>query len=73
MHLALESLCRQTPSVVITSGKKGLLWKYKEGEGMQPAYHVEARDTTGAGDTFHGAFALELAQGAWAIGKGRRN
>jgi sulfofructose kinase len=63
MHRALESLYRQTPSVVITLGEKGLLWKCKEGEGRQPAFHVEARDTTGAGDTFHGAFALGLARG----------
>jgi sulfofructose kinase len=28
-----------------------------------PAFAVEAVDTLGAGDTFHGAFALALAEG----------
>ncbi|MHB8730379.1 MAG: PfkB family carbohydrate kinase [bacterium] len=27
-----------------------------------PAFDVRARDTTGAGDVFHGAFALALAE-----------
>lgn len=31
--------------------------------GRVPAFKVEARDTTGAGDVFHGAFALALAEG----------
>lgn len=31
--------------------------------GHQPAFQVAARDTTGAGDVFHGAFALALAEG----------
>jgi sulfofructose kinase len=29
---------------------------------MLPAYNVNAVDTTGCGDTFHGAFALAIAQ-----------
>ena len=31
--------------------------------GCVPAFQVTARDTTGAGDVFHGAFALALAEG----------
>lgn len=31
--------------------------------GRLPAFQVAARDTTGAGDVFHGAFALALAEG----------
>jgi sulfofructose kinase len=31
--------------------------------GRVPAFDVAARDTTGAGDVFHGAFALALAEG----------
>jgi len=31
--------------------------------GRIPAFRVAARDTTGAGDVFHGAFALALAEG----------
>jgi sulfofructose kinase len=31
--------------------------------GRLPAFRITARDTTGAGDVFHGAFALALAEG----------
>ena len=31
-----------------------------------PAYRIEARDTTGAGDVFHGAFVFGLVRG-WPI------
>jgi sulfofructose kinase len=64
MHWALKALQRQAPSVVITCGKKGLVWRNEDGEGTLPAFSVETLDTTGAGDTFHGAFALEIARGA---------
>jgi len=63
MHKALKSLHRQAPFVVITRGEKGLVWRNEDGEGTLPAFPVEALDTTGAGDTFHGAFALEIARG----------
>ena len=40
-----------------------MLW-LDNGELRQvPAYHVEVVDTLGAGDTFHGAFTLMLAEG----------
>jgi sulfofructose kinase len=32
-----------------------------------PVFAVEAIDTLGAGDTFHGAFALALAEGRDAV------
>jgi sulfofructose kinase len=64
IHRAMKSLHRQAPCVVITRGEKGLIWKHEDGEGTMPAFQVEALDTTGAGDTFHGAFALEIARGA---------
>jgi sulfofructose kinase len=34
--------------------------------GHVPAFQVTARDTTGAGDVFHGAFALAIAEGRTA-------
>lgn len=62
-HKALEILRRHAPCVVITLGKNGLVWKDETAEGDQPAFAVNAVDTTGAGDTFHGAFALAIARG----------
>lgn len=60
---ALEVLRRHAPCVVITLGKDGLVWKDKAGEGSLPAFAVNEVDTTGAGDIFHGAFALAVARG----------
>lgn len=50
--------------VGVTEGAGGYYWS--EGGtviGHQPAFLIEAVDTTGAGDAFHGAFAWALAQG----------
>ena len=61
---ALEKLSQLAPFVVITRGKDGLLWKSDSGvTGSMRAFAVDAVDTTGAGDTFHGAFALGVARG----------
>jgi sulfofructose kinase len=43
----------------VTLGAAGLLYA----GGRVPAFAVPARDTTGAGDVFHGAFALALVEG----------
>lgn len=47
----------------VTMGDKGYAWREADGgEGAQPAFAVEVADTTGAGDAFHGAFALAVAE-----------
>ena len=47
----------------VTLGEKGCLW-FDKGEVRHcPAFAVKAVDTTGAGDVFHGAFALSIAEG----------
>ncbi|MBM4313897.1 MAG: carbohydrate kinase [Deltaproteobacteria bacterium] len=61
--IAMEKLILRARSVVITLGKNGLIWKNRCGEGRFPAFEVDAQDTTGAGDAFHGAFAGCLAKG----------
>jgi sulfofructose kinase len=43
----------------VTLGAKGVIWP----GGRLEAFRVSVRDTTGAGDVFHGAFALALADG----------
>lgn len=62
VEAALSKLVECNSNVVITMGVKGLRWQTALGQGRLPAYPVNAIDTTGAGDAFHGAFALCLAQ-----------
>ncbi len=47
----------------VTLGADGYLWLDEQGLGRQPGYKIDAVDTTGAGDAFHGAFALGLTEG----------
>jgi len=55
----LERLRRDGVWGAVTAGAAGGIHQ----GGRVPAYKVAARDTTGAGDVFHGAFALALAEG----------
>ncbi|WP_373893755.1 ribokinase [Virgibacillus sp. CBA3643] len=51
--------------IIVTRGGRGV--DYAEASGRVqtiPAYNVKAKDTTGAGDTFNGALATELARGS---------
>jgi sulfofructose kinase len=62
-HRAVEKLGRSAPFAAVTLGEKGLVWKQGTTEVRAlPAHPVAAVDTTGAGDAFHGAFALGLAR-----------
>lgn len=48
----------------VTLGSHGYRWAARGGEqGRQSAFPVTVVDTTGAGDAFHGAFALCVAEG----------
>jgi sulfofructose kinase len=58
---SLILLAERAPTVVITLGANGLIWKRGRAEGFMPAFPVDAVDTTGAGDAFHGVFAACIA------------
>jgi sugar/nucleoside kinase (ribokinase family) len=61
---ALAALQAAGPAMaVITRGGDGCLASDAQGVVAVPALPVEALDTNGAGDVFHGAYALALAQG----------
>lgn len=47
----------------VTHGERGVVFAYAGGAGHAPAFPVRALETLGAGDVFHGAYALALAEG----------
>ncbi|GAV21018.1 ribokinase [Mariprofundus micogutta] len=63
MGKALDELIAISGHVVITLGERGLVWASDGKKGQLRAFDVDAIDSTGAGDAFHGAFALGLARG----------
>lgn len=50
-------------NIIITLGSKGALWVTAEHTEIVPGKHVKAVDTTGAGDSFIGAFAHYYSSG----------
>ena len=63
---ALQRLAGLTPAfLAATRGPIGTIW-LNEAATLEetPAFPVDAVDTLGAGDVFHGAFTLRLAEGA---------
>lgn len=53
--------------LAVTAGGDGVVWHGGGRTGRIPAFAVETVDTLGAGDVFHGAFALGLARGMAAL------
>ena len=47
----------------VTMGEQGCLWLDDDGPHHQAAFAINVVDTTGAGDVFHGAYALAMAEG----------
>ncbi len=62
--LGVEALRRRHASwLAVTDGENGVYWTEGERIRHTPAFRVQAVDTLAAGDTWHGAFALALAEG----------
>ena len=61
---ALRKLATLTPAFLAgTRGPHGTIWLDQQGEVREtPAFQVDAVDTLGAGDIFHGAFALAITE-----------
>ncbi|HVV42203.1 MAG TPA: sugar kinase [Nitrobacter sp.] len=61
---ALHKMAKVTPSFLAgTRGPQGTLWLDPQGAVQEtPAFPVHTVDTLGAGDVFHGAFALAITE-----------
>ncbi len=62
---ALKKIAKLTPSFLAgTRGAQGTLWLDEHHQTLQqtPAFPVHTVDTLGAGDVFHGAFALAITE-----------
>jgi sulfofructose kinase len=60
-HQALQQMRSLAANVIITLGERGLIWAQGKCSGTLPAFIVQAIDSTGAGDAFHGGLAVALA------------
>ena len=49
--------------LIITRGDEGVEYYHGDSLIKVPAFNVEVKDTTGAGDTFNGALAIKIASG----------
>jgi sulfofructose kinase len=66
---ALEAFRSLGPQIVVfTLGPDGWAFAGPSGQGRGRAFAVQVKDTTGAGDAFHGAFAYGIACG-WEVGR----
>lgn len=60
-HLTREAALAKYPQkLIVTLGSKGVCYHNGEKESLVPAFKVTPVDTTGAGDTFNGAFAFAI-------------
>lgn len=62
LNKAAESLSKINQKVIVTDGQRGCFWNIDGVVGQTPTPLVEAIDSNGAGDVFHGAFAYGLTQ-----------
>ena len=61
---ALQRIAEHTQAfLAVTDGPKDVLWLDGQTLRRSPVFPIEAVDTLAAGDVFHGAFTLALAEG----------
>lgn len=64
-EIAIENVVRDFGGwVCVTMGPRGVAWSDGTSRGHVPAFAIDVRDTLGAGDVWHGAFSLGLAEGS---------
>ncbi len=64
LHAGLSAASKRTDAwICVTDGEAGVTWLEKGAFATFPAFAVKAVDTLGAGDVWHGAFALGLGEG----------
>ncbi len=62
-HRSLAEIAVETGAwCCVTMGAEGVLYTGERGICRMPAFPVEPKDTLGAGDVWHGAFALALSE-----------
>jgi len=67
--LLAEASC--SGSVGVTMGSGGFLWRENGALLHEPGFRIDVVDTLGAGDVFHGAFTLAIAEGQSVRAAGR--
>ena len=60
LYKKMESIFKN--NIVVTLESKGALYKYGNQAKLMPSIKVNAVDSTGAGDLFHGAFVYGIAK-----------
>lgn len=63
-NMTIEEAIEKYPNkLIVTMGSKGVLFNNGKENIEVPAFKVDAKDTTGAGDTFIGGFSTGLSKG----------
>jgi ribokinase len=58
-----HNLVEMNDKLIVTKGSDGVVFYQGNAKKHIPAFHVTVEDTTGAGDTFNGAFAAKIGSG----------
>lgn len=60
--IKLQAFCKKKAMIIVTKGGKGVSVYRGDAEVMQPAFKIQVRDTTGAGDSFIGAYLYQVLE-----------